>query len=188
MYSGYGRSSCPARRLPGDNAPGRLLGVLQSGQVKGFGTICAIADRLSCRFLLGRLRDETVGYLVDVGIELRKVYAMRSGIRHVSKEAVGQFALDTEVPLLHVSVLLDRITGGREVALVDRILRDIRYRVAPGHWGEVRAREERARGGIAQQISGPAKVQLLLVSVLAGVNPLLALAMKFEVALLTGSM
>ena len=65
-------------------------------------------NRLSCCFLRCRFANEMVRYLVDIGVELRQVHAVRSGISNVSEESPGQFALDAEVPLLHVSVLLHR--------------------------------------------------------------------------------
>ena len=62
--------------------------------------------------LLRCLRNEAVRYLIDVGIELLQMHTVRSRIRQIDKETGGQLALDTEVPLLYVSVFLERI-GGR---------------------------------------------------------------------------
>jgi len=66
-------------------------------------------DRLSCSRLGSRLPDEAVWYLVDIGIEQRQVYAMRSGVSNIDEETRGQLALNIQIPLLHGPILLDRV-------------------------------------------------------------------------------
>src|SRR5947209_4098218 len=64
---------------------------------------------LSCRRLGSRLADETVWYLVDVGIELRQVHAMSPSVSHIDEETRGQLALKIQIPLLHGPILLDGV-------------------------------------------------------------------------------
>ena len=53
-----------------------------------------------------------VGYLVDVGIKLLEMDAMRASIGNIGKETARQFALYADVPLFDVSILLARIRRG----------------------------------------------------------------------------
>ena len=71
LYCGKGRSSCPGLRCQ-ETSAGKVRW-LQSGQVKGFGN--CLRDRdwlLPAAACCGSLRDESVRYLVDVGVELRR--------------------------------------------------------------------------------------------------------------------
>ena len=64
----------------------------------------------------GGLRNESIRDLIHVGVELLEVYALRSRVGHVSEETARQLSLDAEIPLLNVSVLLQGICRGGEVA------------------------------------------------------------------------
>jgi hypothetical protein len=59
--------------------------------------------------------------------------AMRAGVRDVREEAKRQLALDIEIPLLVISVLLNGLAGCREVVLRQNILRHVRLRIAAGY-------------------------------------------------------
>jgi hypothetical protein len=68
-------------------------------------------DRLASHKLLLGLVDESIRDLVDGWLVcLREMYAMGSGVRNVRKKAPGQLALDVQIPLLHISSLLQRVT------------------------------------------------------------------------------
>ncbi len=60
------------------------------------------------------------------------MHAVRPGIGHISEESGGQLALEVQVVLLQVAVLLHGIAGSREIVLSQSVLGDIRLRVAAG--------------------------------------------------------
>src|SRR6266480_1192897 len=88
--------------------------------------------RLSCSRLGSRLFDETVWYLVDVGIELRQVHAMSPSVSHIDEETRGQLALKIQIPLLHGPILLDCVPCCREALLSKNVSRRSARESAPG--------------------------------------------------------
>src|ERR1700694_4826404 len=67
--------------------------------------------------LRGSLRNEAVWDLVDVGVKLLQVNAVRSRVGHIREDAPRQFSLDVEVPLLHVPRLIKSVAVGLERGL-----------------------------------------------------------------------
>ena len=58
---------------------------------------------LTGRELSRSLRDKGIRDLVDVGVVLLQVNAVRSGVGNVHKEAVGQLTLDVQIELLNIA-------------------------------------------------------------------------------------
>ena len=83
------------------------------------------------------LRDQAVRDLVDVGVRLLKMHTVRSSVGHVSEESTGQLALEVQVVLLQVAVLLHGVAGSREIVLGQNVLRHIRLGVAARHGRQV---------------------------------------------------
>src|SRR5712692_3663722 len=108
-------------------------------------------NRLTGRLLLRRLSNETVWYLVDVGIELRQVHAMSPSVSHVDEETRGQLALKIQIPLLHGPILLDGEPCCREALLSENVSRRSGRESAPSRRLRVSAGWDDQRAGGAKR-------------------------------------
>ena len=139
--------------------------------------------------LRGRCGNERIRNLIDVGIVLLEVDAVRTSVGDVHKETIWQLPLNIEIELLHISWLRVGIRSqGRRRTVSGNKSRSVRLRKPARR----RQNSRRAKGAGVAQVKlanvWPAKVQLLPSRVAEGVKPWFVVATKGVVARLITSL